>query len=204
MNLSDKFYEKNYSIFSDTRFCVWDCVREFYENFSKSSYILDAGCGNGKNMDYLYKNEFNIVGIDNCLGLVNICKKKGFNVQNADIKNIPFDSNTFDFIMCIAVIHHLEKESDRILAINEMFRVLKKGGKLILTVWAFEYDSFSKKKNFKLGNNIVKFKNFDRYYYIYDESLFKNFINKLAKQYNFNVLKIFWERGKWVTIIEKN
>ncbi len=46
--LSANFYEENSKKFSDTRFCLWDVVRDFGENFKKESLVLDAGCGNGK------------------------------------------------------------------------------------------------------------------------------------------------------------
>ena len=43
-----------------------------------------------------------------------------------------FESESYDIISCISVIEHLPKES-RILAINELWRLVKPGGQLILT-----------------------------------------------------------------------
>lgn len=198
MELSKKFYRENYNIFSDTRYCLWDSVKEFSKEFTEDSNVLDAGCGNGKNIKY-FNNKCKIVGIDNCQGLIELCKEKGFEVFEADIKNIPFENNIFDYVMSIAVIHHFDKEIDRLSAINEMIRVLKPGGKLLFTVWALESDEYSIKKKFKLGDNIVKFKESDRYYYIYDKSSFLEFCSKI----NNCTINIFWERGNWVCILEK-
>ena len=122
MELSKKFYRENYNIFSDTRYCLWDSVKEFSKEFKGGSNVLDAGCGNGKNIKY-FNEKCKIIGIDNCPGLIELCKEKGFEVYEADIKNIPFENNIFDYIMSIAVIHHFDKEADRLSAINEMLRV---------------------------------------------------------------------------------
>ena len=70
--------------FSETRAYVWQCVKDFTKfincsNKEHESFILEIGCGNGKNMEYLNKNidsECNVIGIDNCENFIEICKKK--------------------------------------------------------------------------------------------------------------------------------
>jgi SAM-dependent methyltransferase len=49
----------------------------------------------------------------------------------SDILNIPVDDNSFANIICTEVLEHVMNPSD---ALNEMFRVLKPGGKLLITV----------------------------------------------------------------------
>lgn len=195
----DKFYNENYKKFSDTRFCLWDVVRDFGNNFTSSSIVLDAGCGNGKNIKY-FQHKCNVIGIDKCENLVNICIEKGYQVTNEDVTSLSFQNNTFDFIMSIAVIHHIDTEEMRVNAIKELIRVLKPGGKLLITCWAFEADEYSKKKKFIKGDNMVKFntKEILRYYYIYDKDGF----NELCKKTHNNV-NITWDRGNWNAIFTK-
>ncbi len=199
MELSSEFYEKNCKKFSDTRFCIWDVVNNFGKQFTKDSYILDAGCGNGKNI-YYFKDKSNIVGIDKCKGLVNICNERGYNVKQGTIENIDFSEKTFDFVMCIAVIHHLDNEELRKQSIKEMLRVLKPGGKLLLTSWAYECDEYSKRKGFNIGDNYVKFNSNEilRYYYIYDKIGFENLCKNVS-----NNVEITWDRGNWNAIFTK-
>tara|TARA_Y100000389_G_C17393590_1_gene481295 strand:+ start:699 stop:1286 length:588 start_codon:yes stop_codon:yes gene_type:complete len=194
-----EFYNKNYKEFSSTRNSIWDCVKEFSNKFNEDSYVLDAGCGNGKNMIYLKKKLKNIIGIDNCLGFVQHCNSKNLNVIHRDIRNLKFKENSFDFIICIAVIHHLKTENERIDCINNLLKILKPNGQLLFTSWAYESDKYSTKKKFKVGNNIVKFNNKERYYYIYNETLFNEFCSKI----NYTK-KIFWDNGNWNVIIKKN
>jgi arsenite methyltransferase len=53
-------------------------------------------------------------------------------IQTADMRTIPFSDKTFDFVVSHWVVHNLEIEADRMLALNEMVRVLKPGGRVIL------------------------------------------------------------------------
>ena len=73
--LTTKFYEENHLEFSDTRFCLWDVVRDFGNQFTSESLVLDAGCGNGKNIKY-FQDKTNIIGVDKSFNLVKICQQK--------------------------------------------------------------------------------------------------------------------------------
>ena len=130
MNVKN-FYNSNSNDFSNTRHSIWDVVKKFNRSINPKSNILDAGCGNGKNMVYLQNQGHNMTGIDFSDGLLEICKQKNLNVHNSDIRNLPFNDFTFDYVISIAVIHHLNTEEDRIKAINELLRVTKKGGKVL-------------------------------------------------------------------------
>jgi len=55
------------------------------------------------------------------------------NLQVADARRLPYPDNYFDYIYSISVIEHIKEEGDSIV-IKEMERVLKKGGKCILTM----------------------------------------------------------------------
>tara|TARA_Y100000389_G_scaffold109340_1_gene106407 strand:- start:10566 stop:11165 length:600 start_codon:yes stop_codon:yes gene_type:complete len=196
-----EFYNKNHKEFSNTRHSVWKVVKDFSDLMTLDSNILDAGCGNGKNSVYIknYKGFSNIVGFDSCIHFVDFCKKRALNVDLGDVRSITHQSDKFDFIMCIAVLHHLKTEEERVGALQELLRVLKPGGKLLITVWAHESDTFSQKRKFKLGNNSVLFNGQSRYYYVHDKNTFHQYCNKFQ-----NSKEIFWERGNWNAIFEKS
>jgi len=198
MEITTSFYQENAEAFSDTRFCLWDVVRDFGKQFTKNDYVLDAGCGNGKNINY-FQNQTKIVGFDKSMPLLEICKKKGYDVFHSDILDIVMDDESFHYIICIAVIHHLDSLQKHISAIRELMRLLKPNGQLLVTLWAFESDDYSKKKNFQKGGNIVKFNQAERYYYIYDESMVKELLDKLNYKSTY-----YWERGNWNLIFTKS
>lgn len=198
MEIATSFYQENAEAFSDTRFCLWDVVRDFGKQFTKNDYVLDAGCGNGKNINY-FQNQTTIMGFDKSMPLLEICKKKGYDVFHSDILDIVMDDESFHYIICIAVIHHLDSLQKHISAIRELMRLLKPNGQLLVTLWAFESDDYSKKKNFQKGGNIVKFNQAERYYYIYDESMVKELLDKLNYKSTY-----YWERGNWNLIFTKS
>ena len=195
MELSvQKFYNSNSKRFSQTRYSVWESVKKFNKLINPNSKILDAGCGNGKNMIYFKKNGHTVKGIDFSNSLLKICKSKDLDVISSDIRNLPFENNTFDNTISIAVIHHLSTNEDRIKAIKELLRVTKKDGNILITVWAIEQEAHSRRA-FKLGDNIVPFEDSFRYYHIFNEESFLNLIK------DFQIEKYFWEKGNWNAIL---
>ena len=63
-------------------------------NLPSNSYVLEIGCGNGKNM--LYRDDLNFEGIDISEKQFEICKRKGLNVHVSSMCNLPFEDNLFD------------------------------------------------------------------------------------------------------------
>lgn len=88
-----------------------------------SDKILDVGCGIGF-VSQLYPN-FDITGIDISQEMLD---RNPYLWFKASAEQIPFDDNTFDFVICRSLLHHLEVPSR---GLKEMYRVLKPGGKWV-------------------------------------------------------------------------
>ncbi|KAL6522059.1 tRNA methyltransferase, has a role in tRNA modification [Orobanche minor] len=124
--------------FSSTRFAKWPKVQTFLNSLPAGSLILDAGCGNGK---YLGLNpNCYFIGCDISGPLISICSDKGHEVLVADAVNLPYRTGYGDAAISIAVLHHLSTESRRKGAVEELIRVVKKGGLVLITVWAREQE----------------------------------------------------------------
>ncbi|ESQ33308.1 hypothetical protein EUTSA_v10004311mg [Eutrema salsugineum] len=127
--------------FSSTRFAKWPKVAAFLESLPSGSVILDAGCGNGK---YLGLNpSCFFIGCDISHPLIKICSDKGQEVLVADAVNLPYREGFGDSAISIAVLHHLSTENRRKKAIEELVRVVKSGGFVLITVWAAEQEDKS-------------------------------------------------------------
>ncbi|XP_020869568.1 alkylated DNA repair protein alkB homolog 8 [Arabidopsis lyrata subsp. lyrata] len=127
--------------FSSTRFAKWPKVAAFLESLPPGSVILDAGCGNGK---YLGLNpSCFFIGCDISHPLIKICSDKGQEVVVADAVNLPYREEFGDAAISIAVLHHLSTENRRKKAIEELVRVVKPGGYVLITVWAAEQEDTS-------------------------------------------------------------
>ncbi|CEG13819.1 Methylase/methyltransferase [groundwater metagenome] len=136
IGLAHYFHPKRYSIFINPYFIArYTLLREikiFSNKFSgRSKRILDVGCGI-KPYEFLFKNS-EYIGIDIEGGGHREEYKKVD--KYFDGKNIPFQNDYFDLVICTQVIEHtLEYE----YLLKEIHRVLKKGGILLLTapfVW---------------------------------------------------------------------
>ena len=201
-------YEVISKEFSDSRAYVWQCIKDFTPLITPNSHVLEIGCGNGKNMQYILKNiDCKLVGIDTCQNFVNMCKENNLEVYNNSILNLNFNDNSFDYIACIAMFHHILTNDDQIKAMKEILRVMKPGATGIITCWATEQPDSNDLKKFKFneGINIVPWKgrmelNKIRYYYVYSEKMFREFFNSFI---NIEIIKIYNEVGNWIILFIK-
>ena len=103
-------YEKIARHFDKTRFKVWPSVQKFIDNIPSHSLVLDVGCGNGKNM---CRDDIYFIGSDFCQNFANICGSNGKNIIMANSKYLPIKDNSVNYVMCIAMLHHIYREDDQ-------------------------------------------------------------------------------------------
>lgn len=106
---------------------------------SENPFLLDAGCGTGGNLMTL-QNYGRAFGIDLSSDALQFCNKsRGLkNLVHGSLERLPFRSDSFDAVISIDVLYHLWVKNDEV-ALNELNRVLKPGGVLILQSAAFEW-----------------------------------------------------------------
>ncbi|XP_068638266.1 tRNA (carboxymethyluridine(34)-5-O)-methyltransferase-like [Aristolochia californica] len=127
--------------FSSTRFAKWPKVAGFLNSLVPGSVILDAGCGNGKYLGF--NPQCYYIGCDISAPLIHICVGRDHEVLVADAVNLPYRTGFGDTAISIAVLHHLSTEGRRRKAIEELVRVVRKGGLVLITVWAVEQEDRS-------------------------------------------------------------
>ncbi len=105
-----------------------------YLDFNKKK-VLDVGSGNGYVLSKYATEGADVFGIDITQEGIDLCRKRFdyLNLQGhfqvADAQELPFADNTFDCVCSMGVLHHVP---DTQKALDEIYRVLKPGGRLIV------------------------------------------------------------------------
>ena len=125
--------------FNKTRSKLWKCTKNWYKLIQDATanidtqemFILDAGCGNGRNMiePYIY------VGMDTSIALLDKVTYPKAHTVCASVSDLPFPDEYFDHTLCVSVIHHVICSEERLRSIHELIRVTKKGGYICISVW---------------------------------------------------------------------
>jgi SAM-dependent methyltransferase len=151
------------------------------ENISQNSFILDAGCGTGQTAAYLYQQyHANVYGIEINPIMIEKAKdrfeklKMPIQLFQGSIENLPFEDNSFDYILSESVLAFVNKPK----ALNEFYRVLKKGGRLIANEM-----TMNQKLNQQEENEIKDF-------YAVDSLLFESDWRQLLADAGFNNVKL--------------
>ena len=104
------------------------------KHWSRPPRTLDAGCGPGNMLDILGQHG-EVFGSDLSHEALEFCRGRGYrNVVEADLTALPFPDATMDLVTCIDCLEHVE---DDLGAIQEIHRILRPGGFIVVTVPAF-------------------------------------------------------------------
>lgn len=110
-------------------------VRYFEKLFPKGAKVLDACAGTGAYSFYLAGQGYKVTAGDIVPYNVKYIEKKQSerklldNIYTGDILDLYiFEDESFDVVLCMGALYHLQGKEERTRAIKECLRVLKKGG----------------------------------------------------------------------------
>jgi SAM-dependent methyltransferase len=96
---------------------------------------LDVGCGTGVLAERLANAGYRMVGVDPSMGMLKILEARTQLVRpvQASGTSLPFDDDSFDLVITVAVMHHIAEPDDVRQTLAEMVRVVKPSGQVV--VW---------------------------------------------------------------------
>jgi len=110
----------------------------FVKLCGKGNKILDIGSGNGKLAFAMAEKKNEVFGLDISKVAIDIAKARQKKLsqqlqvvfKHGDARKLSFDDNTFDFIVSQDLVEHIT-ENDFKIHLNEVYRVLKPGGRYL-------------------------------------------------------------------------
>ena len=213
--------------FSHTRYKPWPKVEEFLKSLSMGSIVGDFGCGNGK---YIFcVSHLNFVGLDISQSFADICvnKNSATQVMVADSSSVPIRSGSLDHAISIAVIHHFSSCERRKSAINELVRIVRPEGRVLIYVWAFEQQDgrfesqdvfvpwnnqkkFEKTENEGLGGKEVNLEKntviYKRYYHVFVKGEIEELLEEVRNEgkWDFEIVRSYYDHENWCVEILKH
>ncbi|MFX1538828.1 MAG: class I SAM-dependent methyltransferase, partial [Promethearchaeota archaeon] len=195
---SSKWMERNQkrSTLSSLQYLIDDKLNESEDSVirtGKSPLVLDLGCGYGRLTIPLRIQGYQICGLDLSPHLLadartNTRKTKlDIEFKQGSMLDLPYKNETFDKIICMwLTFNHLLTKFDQVVALNEMYRVLKPGGLAIIEMINGELELIKRELQ-AIGrgeNNRVKptsINNIVFFFYIHNETTFR----RICEQSNF-------------------
>jgi ubiquinone/menaquinone biosynthesis C-methylase UbiE len=141
--------------------------------------VLDFGSGAGRHLRKLKKGKMYLVDFSE--KMIKLAKKRAKEKKIdaefcvSDIKKLPFENDSFDSAIAIAVFHCIKGEKNREKAAKELFRVMKRGAKAEIAVWnknSRKFKNVGKERYVKWRDKGT------RYYYLFDEKEIHNLFKK--------------------------
>lgn len=142
--MTEKEWVFEWTIFKDnSEFLFKEWVKPYTFNDFKDKTVLDCGCGAGEHMKMIAPYARKIVGID--LSTADIARKnckefKNIKILKEDISHFS-PKYQFDIVYSLGVLHHMTNPS---CGFNNIKKLVKKKGKLIIFVYSWEGNSINR------------------------------------------------------------
>jgi len=167
---------ENLKIFDEWYFKFYPYLNKYLpKGLIKNKNVLEIGLGFGSVGNFIFKQSKTYTGVDLAKNPVDLMNKRidfesvnTASAQEGSVLDLKFDDNTFDTVVSIGCIHHTGSIPK---AIDEITRVLKPGGTMIIMVYArysltyFLYPFLFVVDLIKNGMDFQKIKNFRNYLY---------------------------------------
>lgn len=107
--------------------------------FDARHRVLDAGCGDGRNLIWLLQHGFECYGVDAEPSAIDFVRQTASrlapalpstNFIVADLTRLPYPDGQMDAVICCAVLHFAADERHFDAMVSEIWRVLAPGGLL--------------------------------------------------------------------------
>lgn len=149
-----KYYNENSELYFEQtiKADLTACYKKFEKELPEDAYILDFGCGSGRDSKYFIDKGYKVKAIDGSQGMCDLAKR----YINQDVVCMKFEelneAEVYDGIWACSSILHVEKENLKDI-LERMINALKKSGVIYAS---FKKGTTYEIKEEKYYNNITR------------------------------------------------
>lgn len=211
-------WEAVYASGSDKRYPSLELVRAEHWHFGHPGQgkVLEYACGTGVNTIHLLECGYEVYGVDAAQGALDLVKRKlsqrpdiapraHLSRIKPDATRLPFDDDSFDFVVVMSILSLLGSEAAIRHLLSEFRRILKPGGKAILDI--NDHDSEFSTNQEQVEKNVFIFRGMKgqdtpiRCFCLPDEQSFVELLSPYLKVVDsgFSAHKLFGRRiNEWI------
>jgi len=110
-------------------------------NLNPAEKLLDVGCGTGALLEAIHLKfpEVEVAGVDPSAEMLDVARRKlagNITLEQGWAEALPFPDESFDVIVSCSAFHFCREPAR---ALEEFRRVLKPGGRIVVTDWCDDY-----------------------------------------------------------------
>lgn len=146
LRLNREFYQSFAEPFADSRPTLQPGVAHYLRRVESTSRVLDLGCGHGALAHSLEDQGHQglYIGVDSSPRLLTIARD-GTNHPRSEFLHVDLSQESwetalpseFDWVFCLATLHHIPSLELRGAWAHALKAVLKRGGWVLISVWNF-------------------------------------------------------------------
>jgi len=141
MKVEERLYQKiweNKALNEEPRIDKGSRVDIALKLLDKGDKLLDIGCGDGTLGYFAKRNYKEVYGLDISESALKIAEKREMVTKKVNVneERLPFEDTYFDAVVCLDVIEHVFEPRD---LVKEIYRILKRGGSLVLSTPNIRY-----------------------------------------------------------------
>ncbi len=107
------YYQKNYNAYQEKTFSIDPAsfLAPLAQRLPAEAFILDVGCGSGRDLLWMKKKGFDVIGFERSPGLAELARDNvGCEVIEGDFETYDFSSILVDAVMLVGALVHLPHE----------------------------------------------------------------------------------------------
>ncbi len=181
------YYQKNYKAYHEKTFSIdpSSFLKPLAQRLPAKAFILDIGCGSGRDLLWMKKRGFNVIGFEQSEGLAELARENvGCEVIEGDFETYDFSRLSVDAILLVGALVHLPHERFKPVFQN-ISNCMRRRGKIFISM--------------KEGNGHLK-DSHERIFYLWQNDKLRRIFDELGyKVIYFNQqVSIIRDRDLWL------